>query len=83
MAFAYMVRCADGSLYSGWTYDLAARVAAHNSGQGAKYTRSRLPVELVWWEEHPTKEEAMAREYAVKHLSRAEKLALVADFAQK
>ena len=47
MAFAYMVRCADGSLYSGWTYDLAARVAAHNSGQGAKYTRSRLPVELV------------------------------------
>ena len=70
MAFAYMVRCADGSLYSGWTYDLAARVAAHNSGQGAKYTRSRLPVELVWWESFSTKEEAMSREWHLKKLSR-------------
>lgn len=80
MAFAYMVRCADGSLYSGWTYDLAARVAAHNSGQGAKYTRSRLPVELVWWESFPTKEEAMSREWHLKKLSRAQKLALIEGF---
>ncbi|MBQ1237330.1 MAG: GIY-YIG nuclease family protein [Oscillospiraceae bacterium] len=80
MAFAYMVRCADGSLYSGWTYDLAARVAAHNSGQGAKYTRSRLPVELVWWESFSTKEEAMSREWHLKKLSRAQKLALIEGF---
>ena len=80
MAFAYMVRCADGSLYSGWTYDLAARVAAHNSGQGAKYTRSRLPVELVWWESFSTKEEAMSREWQLKKLSRAQKLALIEGF---
>ena len=80
MAFAYMVRCADGSLYRGWTYDLAARVAAHNSGQGAKYTRSRLPVELVWWESFSTKEEAMSREWHLKKLSRAQKLALIEGF---
>ena len=55
MFFAYLVRCADGTLYGGYTTDLQKRLAAHNSGKGAKYTRSRLPVELVWWEECPTK----------------------------
>lgn len=83
MFFAYLVRCADGTLYGGYTTDLQKRLAAHNSGKGAKYTRSRLPVELVWWEECPTKESAMSREWQVKHLSREEKLKLVEDFKRK
>ena len=80
MFFAYLVRCADGTLYGGYTTDLQKRLAAHNSGKGAKYTRSRLPVELVWWEEYPTKEAAMSREWHVKHLTREQKLALIAEF---
>ena len=78
MFFAYLVRCADGTLYGGYTTDLQKRLAAHNSGKGAKYTRSRLPVELVWWEECPTKEAAMSREWHIKHLTREQKLALIA-----
>ena len=81
MHYTYLLRCADGTLYGGYTTDLQKRLEAHNSGKGAKYTRARLPVALVWWEEYPTKEEAMAREYAVKHLSRAQKLALVEGFS--
>ncbi|MBQ6710754.1 MAG: GIY-YIG nuclease family protein [Clostridia bacterium] len=80
MYFAYLVRCADGTLYGGYTTDLQKRLAAHNSGKGAKYTRSRLPVELVWWEECPTKEAAMSREWHVKRLPRAEKLKLAENF---
>lgn len=80
MFFAYLVRCADGTLYGGYTTDLQKRLAAHNSGKGAKYTRSRLPVELVWWEEYPTKEAAMSREWHVKRLTREQKLALIAEF---
>ena len=80
MYFAYLVRCADGTLYSGYTTDLQKRLAAHNSGKGAKYTRSRLPVELVWWEECETREAAMSREWHVKRLSRAEKLKLAENF---
>ena len=83
MFFAYLVRCADGTLYGGYTTDLQKRLAAHNSGKGAKYTRSRLPVELVWWEECPTKESAMSREWQVKHLSREEKLKLVEAFKKE
>ena len=83
MFFAYLVRCADGTLYGGYTTDLQKRLAAHNSGKGAKYTRSRLPVELVWWEECPTKEAAMSREWQVKHLSREEKLKLVEAFKKE
>lgn len=79
MFFAYLVRCADGTLYGGYTTDLQKRLAAHNSGKGAKYTRSRLPVELVWWEEYPTKEAAMSREWHVKRLTREQKLALIAE----
>ena len=78
MNYAYLVRCADGSLYAGWTSDLAARVKAHNAGEGAKYTRSRRPVELVYWEEFGTREEAMSREWHLKRLTRQEKLALIA-----
>lgn len=80
MFFAYLVRCADGTLYGGYTTDLQKRLAAHNSGKGAKYTRSRLPVELVWWESFSTKEEAMSREWHLKKLSRAQKLALIEGF---
>ena len=83
MFFAYLVRCADGTLYGGYTTDLEKRLAAHNSGKGAKYTRSRLPVELVWWEECPTRQAAMSREWQVKHLSREEKLKLVEAFKKE
>ena len=77
-AYTYIVRCADGSLYTGWTDDIEQRLAAHNSGHGAKYTRSRHPVTLVHLECFPTKEQAMSREWHIKHLTRAQKLALVA-----
>ena len=62
MNYAYMVRCKDGSLYAGWTTDVERRVKCHNAGKGAKYTKSRLPVELVYYETFETKEEAMKRE---------------------
>lgn len=81
MYYAYFVRCADGTLYGGYTDDLSRRLAAHNSGHGAKYTRSRLPVELVYWEQFPTRQEAMSREWHLKRLSRAQKLELIAAFA--
>lgn len=76
MPYVYILRCADNTLYTGWTTDLPRRMAAHNAGRGAKYTRSRLPVALVYSEEHATQHEAMRRERALKRLSRAEKLAL-------
>lgn len=78
MNYAYLVRCADGTLYAGWTTDLARRVKAHNDGRGAKYTRSRRPVTLVYFETFDTQEEARKREAALKRLTRAEKLALIA-----
>ena len=75
--YVYILRCGDGSLYTGWTNHLEERVAAHQAGRGAKYTRGRGPVELVYWECFSTKEEAMRREYAIKRLSRADKLKLI------
>ena len=78
MNFCYMLRCADGSLYTGWTKDLEQRLQTHNAGKGGKYTRSRLPVELVYREEFETKEEAMSREWHLKRLTRQEKLRLIA-----
>ena len=77
MNTVYMLRCGDGSLYTGWTNDLEKRVKAHQAGKGAKYTRSRLPVELVWHEEYETKEAAMSREWHLKRLSREEKLNMI------
>ena len=77
MNYTYILRCADGTLYCGWTNDLERRVKAHNSGRGAKYTKSRRPVTLVYFEEFSTKEEAMSREAHLKMLTRAEKLALI------
>ena len=73
----YILRCGDGSLYTGITNDLEHRVAVHNSGKGAKYTRSRLPVTPVYWETVPDKPAALRRERAIKALSRAEKLKLI------
>ena len=75
--FTYIVRCSDGTLYTGYTTDLDKRMKAHNSGRGAKYTRSRLPVELVYFEEFGSKEEAMSREWHIKRLSRPEKERLI------
>ena len=68
MYYVYMVRCADQTLYTGWTNDLARRLAAHNSGRGAKYTRSRRPVELVYQEAVADKSAALRREWQIKRL---------------
>lgn len=73
MNYTYILKCRDGSLYTGWTNDLDKRLKAHNSGKGSKYTRVRRPVELIYYEEFKTKEEAMKREYAIKHMKREEK----------
>ena len=81
MNYTYILRCGDGTLYTGWTNDLEKRLAVHNSGKGGKYTRSRLPVELAYYEEHDTKEDAMRREWAIKQLTRQEKLALIQEKA--
>ncbi|WP_443734135.1 GIY-YIG nuclease family protein [[Ruminococcus] lactaris] len=77
MNYTYILKCRDGSLYTGWTNDLEQRVAAHNTGKGAKYTKARRPVELVYFEEFETKEQAMKREYAIKQMARKDKLELV------
>ncbi len=77
MNYTYLVECADGTLYCGWTNDIDKRMKAHNEGKGAKYTRSRLPVRLVYFETFDTKEEAMSREYYIKRMSRDEKLNLL------
>lgn len=77
MNYTYIVRCSDGTLYTGWTNDLEKRIAAHNDGTGAKYTKPRRPVELVYHECFETKEEAMSREWHIKQLSRREKDALI------
>ena len=62
MNYTYMLQCGDGTYYTGWTNDLDRRLKAHNEGKGGKYTRSRRPVRLVYYEEHETKQEAMRRE---------------------
>mgnify|MGYP001031977522 CR=1 FL=1 len=77
MNYTYIVKCADSTLYTGWTNDLDKRIKAHNSGKGAKYTKTRRPVKLVYYEEHETKNEAMSREYAIKQLTRKEKENLI------
>lgn len=81
--YTYIVRCRDGSFYTGWTNDLEKRIQAHNNGTGAKYTRSRRPVELVYYEIFATKQEAMSREFHLKKLSREQKVKLIDSFGQK
>ena len=80
MTYVYILECADGSYYTGWTTDLEQRVAAHNAGRGGRYTRSRRPVTLVYWEEHPDRRTAQRRELALKRLARVRKSALISDF---
>ena len=80
MNYTYMVRCRDGSLYTGWTTDIEKRIKAHNEGKGAKYTRSRRPVKLVYYEIFATKKEAMGREYAIKRLKKKAKEKLAEGF---
>ena len=75
--YVYILECSDGSWYTGWTNDLEHRIETHNSGQGAKYTRSRLPVRLIYSEEYETASEARSREYAIKRLTRTQKEKLV------
>ena len=76
--FTYILRCADGTLYTGWTNDPERRFAAHNAGTASKYTRTRRPVEPVYLEQSGSKQEAMRREAAIKKLTRPEKDALIA-----
>ena len=75
--FTYIVECSDHTLYTGWTNDLDKRIEAHNTGKGAKYTKTRRPVRLVYFETFATKEEAMSREYHIKRMSRQEKIKLI------
>jgi len=77
MHFVYILVCEDDTLYCGYTNDLEARLQAHNSGKGAKYTKSRLPVRMVYHESFETKSEALKREAAIKKLTRNEKLKLI------
>ena len=80
MNYVYILRCNDDSLYTGWTNNLEKRLKSHLSGKGAKYTKARLPVELVYYEVFEDKIEAMKREYQIKQLSRKEKLKLIHSF---
>ena len=76
--YVYLLLCSDNSLYCGWTTDLKARLAAHNSGKGAKYTKTRRPVKLVYFEELASKSAAMKREWFIKHkMTREQKLKLI------
>lgn len=83
MNYTYIVECKDGTLYTGWTTDLERRMKAHNTGKGAKYTRSRMPVVLRYFESFQTKEEAMRREYEIKQLPRKEKQKLIKKTVDK
>ncbi len=77
MFYTYIARCADDTLYTGYTTDIENREKVHNSGKGAKYTRARLPVKIVYFEEFETKQEAQSREWHIKRLSRQEKVNLI------
>ncbi|WP_286151926.1 GIY-YIG nuclease family protein [Sporofaciens musculi] len=83
MNYTYILRCKDGTLYTGWTNNLKKRINAHNLGKGAKYTKSRRPVKLVYCEEFSTREEAMKREYAIKRMKKKEKEKMVASQEDK
>ncbi|MCI5637498.1 GIY-YIG nuclease family protein [Sarcina sp. JB2] len=80
MNYTYILECSDGSFYTGWTNNLEKRINCHNKGKGAKYTRGRLPVKLVYFEEFIEKRDAQKREYVIKHLTRNNKLNLIKDF---
>ena len=77
MNYVYILECADGTLYTGWTNDLEKRLKSHNDGKGSKYTRARLPVKVVYTEVYETPTEARSREAKIKCLTRKEKLELI------
>lgn len=77
--YVYILKCSDGTFYTGWTTDIEARVKTHNSGSGAKYTRGRRPVSLAYYEELPDRSAALKREAAIKRLPRNKKLELIAS----
>lgn len=79
MNYIYILQCADGTLYTGWTNNLDKRVKAHNAGKGCKYTRTRTPVQLVYWESFETKQAAQSREFAIKKMNRKEKERLISS----
>jgi putative endonuclease len=81
--YCYIVECADGTYYTGWTVDPERRVAVHNKGRGARYTRMRLPVKLVYVEEQPDRRAAMKREIAIKRMGRDRKRMLVNKYTSK
>lgn len=79
MFFVYILECSDRSLYTGYTTSLEERLKLHNFGKASKYTRSRLPVKIIYFEEFQTKSEAMSRECEIKALKRPEKIKLIND----
>lgn len=79
MCYVYILKCSDDTLYTGWTNNLNKRVETHSKGKGAKYTRARLPIKLVYYEEYTDKISAQKREYEIKQLTRKEKLDLIND----
>lgn len=78
--FVYILKCNDHTLYTGWTTDLDKRISSHNRGKGAKYTRARLPVQLIYYETFEERSSAMKREYEIKHLSRRDKEDLINQY---
>ncbi|AIF51060.1 GIY-YIG nuclease family protein [Pelosinus sp. UFO1] len=83
MPYTYIVQCADDTLYTGWTVDLEKRMIAHNKGIGAKYTSSRIPVVLVYWEQQESQSTAQKREASIKKLTRSQKLTLIREFTNE
>jgi putative endonuclease len=81
--YCYILKCADGTFYTGWTTDPERRVTQHNKGIGAKYTSARRPVKLVYLETHPNRTAAMKRELAIKKMKRGQKSKLVKEYADK
>lgn len=77
MNYTYILECKDDTFYTGWTNNLEKRIKDHNDGKGAKYTKARRPVKLVYYETYETKQEAMRREYEIKQLSRKDKIELI------
>lgn len=75
--YVYILKCSDNSLYTGYTVDLEKRLITHNKGKASKYTRGRLPVELIYYEELPTKSDALKREYEIKQMKRPKKLKMI------
>ena len=79
MNYTYILECKDGTYYTGWTNNLETRMKEHNEGNGAKYTKARRPVELVYFETFESKIDAMKREYAIKQMKRSEKIKLISS----